>query len=105
MICYFIFFFKQKTAYEMRISDWSDVCSSDLAGNLRNKRSRIVGVSICNLVNPYFADVTAGLQEALEDLGRVLVLGNCAESVERQLNFLQTLRQYRVEGVDRKSAV
>src|SRR3546814_5201010 len=30
MLCYF-FFFKQKTAYEMRISDWSsDVCSSDL---------------------------------------------------------------------------
>src|SRR3546814_7239851 len=27
----FCFFFKQKTAYEMRISDWSsDVCSSDL---------------------------------------------------------------------------
>src|SRR3546814_2534390 len=30
---FFFFFFKQKTAYEMRISDWSsDVCSSDLAG-------------------------------------------------------------------------
>src|SRR3546814_8133393 len=30
MYCFF-FFFKQKTAYEMRISDWSsDVCSSDL---------------------------------------------------------------------------
>src|SRR3546814_13586865 len=29
---YFFFFFKQKTAYELRISDWSsDVCSSDLA--------------------------------------------------------------------------
>src|SRR3546814_2167215 len=29
----FVFFFKQKTAYEMRISDWSsDVCSSDLRG-------------------------------------------------------------------------
>src|SRR3546814_13499649 len=29
----FFFVFKQKTAYEMRISDWSsDVCSSDLAG-------------------------------------------------------------------------
>src|SRR3546814_7687081 len=28
----FFFFFKQKTAYELRISDWSsDVCSSDLA--------------------------------------------------------------------------
>src|SRR3546814_1014294 len=33
MLLYFIiFFFKQKTAYEMRISDWSsDVCSSDLS--------------------------------------------------------------------------
>src|SRR3546814_8428548 len=32
-LCPFMFvFFKQKTAYEMRISDWSsDVCSSDLA--------------------------------------------------------------------------
>src|SRR3546814_8430739 len=30
-MCVFVFFFKQKTAYEMRISDWSsDVCSSDL---------------------------------------------------------------------------
>src|SRR3546814_3079637 len=29
--CVVFFFFKQKTAYEMRISDWSsDVCSSDL---------------------------------------------------------------------------
>src|SRR3546814_1651339 len=30
----FLFFFKQKTAYEMRISDWSsDVCSSDLSSS------------------------------------------------------------------------
>src|SRR3546814_2813649 len=33
----FFFFFKQKTAYEMRISDWSsDVCSSDLADRLED---------------------------------------------------------------------
>src|SRR3546814_2272287 len=31
MLCFVFVFFKQKTAYEMRISDWSsDVCSSDL---------------------------------------------------------------------------
>src|SRR3546814_2898722 len=40
-VCFF--FFKQKTAYEMRISDWSsDVCSSDLrhqeAAHLRRRR-------------------------------------------------------------------
>src|SRR3546814_1808999 len=42
------FFFKQKTAYEMRISDWSsDVCSSDLqpeflAGEGRGKARRLL---------------------------------------------------------------
>src|SRR3546814_4352336 len=36
-LCGVFFFFKQKTAYEMRISDWSsDVCSSDLSALLRS---------------------------------------------------------------------
>src|SRR3546814_10828719 len=39
---YYLFFFKQKTAYEMRISDWSsDVCSSDLCEPLL-KRGGVV---------------------------------------------------------------
>src|SRR3546814_2933169 len=40
-MCYdFVFFFKQKTAYEMRISDWSsDVCSSDLKFHVWSVRS------------------------------------------------------------------
>src|SRR3546814_4720980 len=42
----YVFFFKQKTAYEMRISDWSsDVCSSDLGEpyDHRNDRSQVAG--------------------------------------------------------------
>src|SRR3546814_4525906 len=39
-----IFFFKQKTAYEMRISDWSsDVCSSDLSHDVRVPAENLVG--------------------------------------------------------------
>src|SRR3546814_4177850 len=39
VIAGFFFFFKQKTAYEMRISDWSsDVCSSDLQRDHRHVR-------------------------------------------------------------------
>src|SRR3546814_5329486 len=46
MICgydvYIFCFFKQKTAYEMRISDWSsDVCSSDLARSGRHARGAL----------------------------------------------------------------
>src|SRR3546814_2296634 len=37
------FFFKQKTAYEMRISDWSsDVCSSDLSLNSIERSRRVL---------------------------------------------------------------
>src|SRR3546814_2147314 len=40
---FIVFFFKQKTAYELRISDWSsDVCSSDLT---RFRRGAIVAIA------------------------------------------------------------
>src|SRR3546814_7864502 len=56
-IC-FIFFFKQKTAYEMRISDWSsDVCSSDL-GEMSiygTKNERISLVMPSQRLNPAHA--------------------------------------------------
>src|SRR3546814_4716142 len=52
-----MFFFKQKTAYEMRISDWSsDVCSSDLFLGAAGARVRKVGGDHRNLL----ADQPAG---------------------------------------------
>src|SRR3546814_8858941 len=68
-MCFF-FFFKQKTAYEMRISDWSsDVCSSDLvAGELYNEKT---GSSLTHV--PY-----KGAGDAMNDLlaGRVHIYMN-----------------------------
>jgi len=69
------------------------------AAQLRKKRTNIVGVSICDLLNPYFAEIAAGVEQVLEEHGRVLFLGNSAESVPRQARFLATLREYNVEGV------
>src|SRR3546814_4271687 len=41
-MCVVFFLFKQKTAYEMRISDWSsDVCSSDLVELFRSEALRV----------------------------------------------------------------
>src|SRR3546814_6705230 len=49
LVALYFFFFKQKTAYEMRISDWSsDVCSSDLS-NIRCPASRPAS-TICSTV-------------------------------------------------------
>src|SRR3546814_6251326 len=44
---FFFFFFKQKTAYEMRISDWSsDVCSSDLDLDEPHDCPQVLGVEV-----------------------------------------------------------
>src|SRR3546814_2944414 len=41
----YVFLFKQKTAYEMRISDWSsDVCSSDLEADADNGFNALVAI-------------------------------------------------------------
>src|SRR3546814_19074246 len=46
-------FFKQKTAYEMRISDWSaDVCSSDLAASTMTAPQRVATVSQGSTCSP-----------------------------------------------------
>src|SRR3546814_11835199 len=64
----FFFFFKQKTAYEMRISDWSsDVCSSDLdciVSTLRlvhRQRALVVG---CNAVGGQHIDLRESQRQA-----------------------------------------
>src|SRR3546814_4378562 len=60
-IILFFFFFKQKTAYEMRISDWgSDVCSSDLG---RDRAVRLAGC-IAGIARRRVAHFVAGVRVA-----------------------------------------
>src|SRR3546814_6358783 len=48
IVLHVLFFFKQKTAYELRISDWSsDVCSSDLAAWARRGWMSCAGTCRC----------------------------------------------------------
>src|SRR3546814_20011445 len=65
--CYFVFFFfKQKTAYEMRISDWSsDVCSSDLQYEApRPNEPRLMGAHYSRAARPVNA-ILAGFSASL----------------------------------------
>src|SRR3546814_16868840 len=79
-----VFFFKQKTAYEMRISDWSsDVCSSDLLrlGGIGHGGVGVIPVALdaetleilALHVDPVFGELAA-LEAELEDRHGILVL-------------------------------
>src|SRR3546814_20571874 len=50
-MCLLLFFFKQKTAYELRISDWSsDVCSSDLPAQAARPDRRVEALAVLRAV-------------------------------------------------------
>src|SRR3546814_7371747 len=88
LLVFYIFFFKQKTAYEMRISDWSsDVCSSDLRQLV--KRTVMAEVHLdCVLVSfdrafiifhtlPRKTDVVVNFVFVVSKIQRMLVAFNC----------------------------
>src|SRR3546814_2298052 len=90
----FFFFFKQKTAYEMRISDWSsDVCSSDLridmaacAGRQRlgsaAKWNMLKGHA-CDLAESFHRQVTCATSAGVTDQhGAWLVFGGGNKAIE-----------------------
>src|SRR3546814_3674721 len=85
MLCRFVFFFKQKTAYEMRISDWSsDVCSSDLDRALR----LAVGLPGESADRPA-GDRPRGAPAEAARFGRALSLRPAGRSAVRRLHRVQ----------------
>src|SRR3546814_7079280 len=95
-----IFFFKPKTAYEMRISDWSsDVCSSDLRRDLQ--------LAVAHLAQHILAGVrhtleTGQAEKSAGSLDRV----HQAEDVAKQLLVVGILLElHQLDVQDRKSVV
>src|SRR3546814_292536 len=79
----YIFFFKQKTAYELRISDWSsDVCSSDLAEAVGHALSRDFGFKIPQRAVDRVARGARG-HDALDFLARRARLDRAARRLDR----------------------
>jgi LacI family transcriptional regulator len=69
------------------------------AATLRGATSSLVGLVINDLTNPFFAELAAGIEDALFKLGLVPILANTNESSERQGQVLRSLREHGVAGI------
>ncbi|KQR46853.1 LacI family transcriptional regulator [Frigoribacterium sp. Leaf164] len=72
---------------------------NDAARQLRAGASRAVGLVILDGANPFFSDVARGAETAAERAGRVVLLGNSDQQVEREAHYLDLFEQHRVLGI------
>ena len=69
------------------------------AANLRGATSSLIGLVINDLTNPFFAELAAGIEDALFKLGLVPILANTNEDPDRQARVLRSLREHGVAGI------
>lgn len=69
------------------------------AASLRTDRTNIIGVGFHDITNPYFAELLAAIEETATQHGRSILLGTYAENLERQERVLNTLKEYRPDGM------
>jgi LacI family transcriptional regulator len=69
------------------------------AANLRTARSSFVGMVISDLMNPFFTELSVGIEDALYKLGFIPILANTNEDRGRQAHVLQSLREHGVAGI------
>jgi len=69
------------------------------AASLRTSRSNIVGVLVHDILNPYFAELVAALDVHLSNRNLTVILGNHGDSFQRQRHFIETMLQYRADGL------
>ena len=69
------------------------------AASLRTQRSNTVGLIVPDITNPFFAEMTLGVEERLDQAQHVALLGNSAETLNKQERLLAMMQEYRADGV------
>ena len=69
------------------------------AARLRSNSSHTIGVIVPNLVNSFFTEFLAGVEQVMEEEDRVVLLANSQDDTARQNAILQRFRGHGVDGV------
>ena len=69
------------------------------AANLRNSHSKVVGLVINDLSNPFFAEFAIGVETVLQMAGHVAFVANTSESIVRQEQVMRMMREHGASGI------
>lgn len=69
------------------------------ARQLRAGRSSAIGMAVLNITNPFFSEVVLGAEDAVEESGYAVIVGNSYDSLKRESRYLELFEQQRLDGV------
>ncbi|ASJ60855.1 substrate-binding domain-containing protein [Sinorhizobium meliloti] len=69
------------------------------AANLRQARSKIIGIVVNDLTNSFFAELAVGVDEVVQTAGFVQFLANTSEKLDRQREVIASMREHGVSGL------
>ncbi|MDQ7035764.1 MAG: LacI family DNA-binding transcriptional regulator, partial [Anaerolineae bacterium] len=70
-----------------------------VASSLRTDQTFVIALSIPDISNPFWPDVTRGVQDTLEENDYAVVTLNTDWKVERERNYLKMIRRNRFDGL------
>ena len=76
-----------------------DYRPSLMARSLKRGRTRLIGLIIADITNPYSVDVLSGIEAACRDKGFTPLVCNTNNEVNQEQHYLDLLRSYQVEGI------
>jgi LacI family transcriptional regulator len=76
-----------------------DYVPNSLARSLKVQRSKLIAVLVGDNADPYFAQVTRGIEEIANANGYLTIICNTDRDPSRELMYLRTLQDYRADGI------
>ena len=69
------------------------------AAEMRSQSSKVIGVVINDLMNPFFAELLVGIERKLVQAGYITLMAHTSESLELQATLMQSMREHNAAGI------
>jgi LacI family transcriptional regulator, kdg operon repressor len=76
-----------------------DYQPSQMARSLKSGQTRLIGLILADITNPYSVDVMRGVEAACRQEGLTLLVCNTNNELDQEKHYLQLLSSYRVDGI------
>ncbi|WP_423798087.1 LacI family DNA-binding transcriptional regulator [Neobacillus sp. SAB-20_R2A] len=72
---------------------------NEVARSLYKKKSRLIGLLLPDIRNPFFPELARGVEDTMQEHGFRLIIGNADENPAKELDYIHTFKQNNVIGL------